>query len=207
MLGPWLHAHAELPRPRQRACHSLGYMINERKNAKGNRWCYQNIYSFIFKRKSVCPKHTAFDRTFWKQWKNYLQTESIQSFMTGEIRGLFEKNASKLATKSSHKALEDSEVRDAWWGDSTTLSNAKSSFGTSGSFSNTSKPAPAISPCTKHHTITFSSTIAPLPTLIRTHFLPNANMTSLLIMWQVWSFNSQQMTKASLLAASSTTLE
>ena len=139
--------------------------------------------------------------------------------MTGEIRGLFEKNASKLATKSSHKALEDSEVRDAWWGDSTTLFNeknaskfdtksshkaledsevrdawwgdsttlsiAKSSLGTSGSFSNTSKPAPAISPCTKHHTITFSSTIAPLPTLIRTHFLPNANMTSLLIMWQV----------------------
>ena len=113
------------------------------------------------------------------------QTESIQSFMTGEIRGLFEKNASKFDTKSSHKALEDSEVRDAWWGDSTTLSIAKSSLGTSGSFSNTSKPAPAISPCTKHHTITFSSTIAPLPTLIRTHFLPNANMTSLLIMWQV----------------------
>src|SRR4051794_39161603 len=78
-------------------------------------------------------------------WKmRFLNTNSI-NYITGVIRGLFEKKASKFCSTSWQILIKESEVKTAACGDKTTLSNEKNSLGTYGSFSNTSKPAPSIS--------------------------------------------------------------
>ena len=131
----------------------------------------------------------------------------VHIFMTGESNGLFEKKASKFPFTCSHIAANVSGVWTALCGDNTTLSMVISSLGTWGSFSNTSNPAPASSRCTKHCTNSFSSIIGPRPILMMTPSFPNANMTSLLIMWRVCSVKPQHIIRTSLSAASSRTLE
>ncbi|MFS7920987.1 hypothetical protein Hanom_Chr03g00231321 [Helianthus anomalus] len=111
-----------------------------------------------------------------------------------------------FAITTSITLLNDSGVATALCGDKTTLSSMNNSFGTSGSFSNTSRPAPPSSPPTRNFTNSFSSTRAPRPILTITPFFPRAVKTSRLIMWRVLLDNAQQTIKESLLVARSRTV-
>uniref|UniRef100_A0A0A9GWD8 Uncharacterized protein n=1 Tax=Arundo donax TaxID=35708 RepID=A0A0A9GWD8_ARUDO len=125
---------------------------------------------------------------------------------TGLSRGFPAKKASRFPATMSRTPPMDSGVSTALWSDSTTFSIPNSSGGTSGSFSYTSSPAPAMTPSRRHRTSSGSSTSPPRPTLTSTPFFPSASITSRFTTRRVSSVSAHDSTSTSLSAARSRTV-
>ena len=140
------------------------------------------------------------------RWWIDLQCSLTYQGSTGVSNGFPEKKASRLPIVVSRRSDLDSDVKTATWGVITTLSMEKSSGGTLGSFSKTSRPAPAILPSFSAWTNSISSTFAPRPMFMMIPSFPRASRTSLLTMCRVSLFNAHATTSTSDSEARSWTL-
>jgi len=145
----------------------------------------------------------------WPRWlhcnKSQIDTNYFQ--VIGVKSGFPLKCASKFAMTRSAMAMQVSTVSLPTWGVNTTFWSLSSSSCTSGSFRNTSRPAPPTLPSINADTSSGSSTCGPRPMLIKIPFGPNASITPRFTMWRVSGVRVQATTSTSDSAAKSRTLE